>query len=74
MLLVSLFQNTSWIKGKKWTQKINKWYPLTWNFPVSPIQLSLDPSESYSDLMSDSEPIECKVSHDVDNLPDSEII
>ncbi len=41
---------------------------------MSPIQLSLDPSESYSDLMSDSEPIECKVSHDVDNLPDSEII
>ena len=39
-----------------------------------PNTTSVDSSEHYSDPMSDSEPIESEMSHDVDDLPDSEMI
>ena len=42
--------------------------------PCEPNTTSVDSSEHYSDPMSDSEPIESEVSHDVDDLPDSEMI
>ena len=76
MLRVSLFQNTAWIKGKKWTQKkTNKLYLLTWNlYPVSPAQLLWTLLSIIVILWSHSEPIESEVSHDVDDLPDSEMI